>query len=483
MGEAVLIGIDVGTTSVKAVMLTASGHRLADFAARYPTHRAPPNRVEQDPEDWQRLVLAALQGFADRPEASRVDAICVTSQVNTHVFVDAGLDPLCPAIVWQDGRAAEDGSRLDAKVSAAQKTEWLGAPIPIDASHALARMAWMKAKHPDIWKATAHVLLPRDFLVARLTGEIVTDPMSSVGLVTPQLDYAGDLIGLLAGARQRLAPLHDPLSVAGQMRAGLPFAGTPVVTGMMDAWASLFGLGVASEGQAMYLSGTSEVLGLISQTMTGTQGVITFPRWAGITLHAGPTQAGGASLDWVAQLLGRDAGALAEAAAALTRHSPLFLPHLQGERAPLWDATARGTFAGLTLTTGPAELAAAVMEGVAFSARLAMEALERSGGMIPAQIQTGGGGAASDRWCQIRANVFDRPFLRVEGRDPGALGAAVMAGVGSGSLPDLAKAAAAMIRTDRVFEPDPQAAALAEDRFGLWQQLYTQVRPINAALA
>jgi xylulokinase len=112
-----------------------------------------------------------------------------------------------------------------------------------------------------------------------------------------------------------------------------------------------------------------------------------------------------------------------------------------------------------------------------------MEALERSGGMIPAQIQTGGGGAASDRWCQIRANVFDRPFLRVEGRDPGALGAAVMAGVGSGSLPDLAKAAAAMIRTDRVFEPDAQAAALAEDRFGLWQQLYAQVRPINAALA
>jgi xylulokinase len=483
MGDAVLIGIDVGTTSVKAVMLTASGHRLADFAARYPTQRTPPNRVEQDPEDWQRLILAALQGFAERPEAARLRAICLTSQVNTHVFTDAALHPLCPAIVWQDGRAAEDGARLDAKVTSAQKTAWLGAPIPIDASHALARMAWMKAKHPKIWQATAHVLLPRDFLVARLTGQVVTDPMSSVGLVTPQLDYAADLIALLAGAAQRLAPLHDPLSVAGRMRANLPFAGTPVITGMMDAWASLFGLGVASEGQAMYLSGTSEVLGLISQTMTGAPGVITFPRWAGITLHAGPTQAGGASLDWVAQLLGREAGTLADAAAPLTRHSPLFLPHLQGERAPLWDAAARGTFAGLTMATGPAELTAAVMEGVAFSARLAMEALERSGGMIPAQIQTGGGGAASDRWCQIRANAFARPFLRVEGRDPGALGAAVMAGVGAGVLPDLGQAATAMIRTDRVFEPDMQAAALAEDRFGLWQQLYAQIRPINAALA
>ncbi len=483
MGDAVLIGVDVGTTSVKAVMLTASGHRLADFSARYPTHRTPPNRVEQAPEDWLRLVIAALQGFAERPEAPRVRAVCLTSQVNTHVFVDAHRAPLCPAIVWQDGRAAEDGARLDAKVTAAEKTAWLGAPIPIDASHALARMAWMKAKHPDLWAATAHVMLPRDYLLAQLTGAVVADPMSAVGLVTPGLNYAEDLIALLPGARKRLAPLQDPLSVAGFILPGHPFAGTPVVTGMMDAWASLFGLGVASEGQAMYLSGTSEVLGLISGTITGAPGAITFPRWTGITLHAAPTQAGGASLDWVARLLGQDPRVLAAGAAPISRHSPLFLPHLQGERAPLWDATARGTFAGLTSTTGPAELVAAVMEGVAFSSRLAMEALERSGGMIPSHIQTGGGGAASDLWCQMRSNAFGRPFLRVEGRDPGALGAAVMAGVGAEILSDLAQAAAAMVRTDRVFEPDPQAKALADDRFTLWQQLYAQVRPINAGLA
>ena len=482
-GDAVLIGLDVGTTSVKAVMLTASGHRLADFTAIYPTHHTPPNRVEQNPDDWLRLVTTALQGFADRADAPMVRAICLTSQVNTHVFVDKALAVLCPAIVWQDSRAAAAGARLDAKVTTAQKIGWLGAPIPIDSSHALARMAWMKATHPEIWTATAHVMLPRDYLLARLTGAVVADPMSAVGLVTPDLTYAKDLIALLPGAAKRLAPLQDPLSPAGHIRSGMPFAGVPVITGMMDAWASLLGLGVASEGQAMYLSGTSEVLGLISQTITGAPGVITFPRWSGITLHAGPTQAGGASLDWVARLLGQPPTTLAASAAPITRHSPLFLPHLQGERAPLWDASARGSFAGLTTSTGPAELAAAVMEGVAFSARLAMEALQRSGGLIPAQIQTGGGGAASDRWCQMRADAFGRTFLRVEGHDPGALGAAVMAGVGAGILPDLAGAATAMIRTDRVFEPDSQASALADDRFALWQQLYAQLRAINAALA
>ena len=483
MNDPVLIGIDVGTTSVKAVMLTASGHRLADFSARYPTHHPGPTRVEQDPDDWLRLVTSALQGFAARAEAPRVAAICLTSQVNTHVFVDRALAPLAPAITWQDSRAARFAARLEAKVSPAQKTAWLGAPIPIDASHALARMAWMKATHPEVWRATAQVMLPRDYLLARLTGAVIGDPISAVGLVTPAQIYAEPLIALVPGARKRLAPLQDPLSRAGAMLPGQPFAGTPVITGMMDAWASLFGLGVASEGQAMYLSGTSEVLGLISQTVTGTPGVITFPRWAGITLHAAPTQAGGASLDWVARLLGQTPANLAASAAPITRSSPLFLPHLQGERAPLWDATARGTFAGLTSATGPADLTAAVMEGVAFSARLAMQALQRSGDLTPQQIQTGGGGAGSDRWCQIRADAFGRPFLRVEGRDPGALGAAVMAGVGAGVIHDLARATAAMIRTDRVFEADPKAAALAQDRFALWQMLYAQIRPINAALA
>ncbi|NJM82396.1 MAG: carbohydrate kinase [Tabrizicola sp.] len=482
MDEAALIGIDVGTTSVKAVMFTANGHRLAEFAASYPTIRHPPDRVEQDPEDWHRLVSSALAGFAARAEARSVRAICLTSQVNTHVFVDRELRPLHPAIVWQDGRAAAAGARLDATIPVEDKIAWIGAPIPLDASHALSRMAWMKAAHPAIWKAAAHVMLPRDFLLARLTGAVVTDPISAVGLVSPDLTYARSLIALLPGAAKRLPPLQDPLSIAGRMRQGGPFAGIPVITGLMDAWASLLGLGVASEGQAMYLSGTSEVLGLISPRITNEPGVITFPPWAGITLHAGPTQAGGASLDWVARLLGQEPGALARDAAGITAQSPLFLPHLQGERAPLWDPSARGAFAGLTGACGPAEIAAAVMEGVAFSARLAMEALQRSAGVIPSQIQTGGGGAASDRWSQIRADVFGRTFLRVAGRDPGATGAALMAGVGVGILPDLAQAATAMIRTDRVFTPDGAARALADDRFAIWQRLYQQLRPINAAL-
>ena len=475
-----VIGVDLGTTSLKAVLLTVDGQRLAETAAPYPTQRPGPGLAEQDPHDWWRLMMDALRGFEG---LGTVRALCITSQVNTHVFVDAALNVLHPAIVWQDGRAAAAGAEIDGRLTLAEKIAALGAPIPVDASHALARMNWMAQTHSAIWAQTAHVLLPRDYLLARLTGKVLTDPMSSVGLVGTDLTYATALTSLMKGASSRLPPLADPLSVAGVVQAGLPFAGTPVVLGMMDAWASLLGLGVVRKGQAMLLSGTSEVTGLISATVTAEAGVVTFPPWLGITLHAAPMQAGGASLDWLARLLGQKAADLAQGAAEITATSPLFLPHLQGERAPFWDAALRGTFAGLSGATGPAELTTAVLEGVAFSARLALEALQRSGAVQPATVRLGGGGAASDRWCQIRADALNIPLARVVGKDPGAMGAAVMAGVGSGALPDLATAAERLVRMDRTFTPDPAKAQLAHDRFALWCDLITQTRSINAALA
>lgn len=479
-----LIGIDIGTTAVKAAMTDLGGHRLAEFAASYPMARPGPGLAEQAPADWWALVQAALAGFAGHPAAAEVAAIGVTSQVNTHVFVGAGLEPLAPAITWQDTRAAAQGAALDARLTVEDKIAALGAPMPIDGGHALARMEWMAEHAPGVWARTERVLAPKDWIIARLTGRVVGDPISSVGLVGTDLAYAAPVLALVGRASAVLPPLADPLDIAGPVAEG-PFAGVPVPVGTMDAWASMFGVGVAGEGQAMNLSGTSEVLGLISATRHPVPGAITFAPWRGITLHAGPTAAGGAALDWIARVLARtpaEAAALAETA-ALRDDSPLFLPHLNGERAPLWDAQARGTFAGLTAADGAAEMVLAVMEGVAFSARLALATLEAAGGSRPALVQGGGGGTGSDLWCRLRADAFGRPFARMAARDAGAVGALVMAGVAAGLIPDLAAAAAALVPVDRVFEPSPEGAARADRRFALWRALYDGVRPVNAGLA
>jgi xylulokinase len=476
-----LIGIDIGTTAVKAVMTDLSGQRLADHAAVYPTARPAPEWVEQDPDDWLAHARAALERFAGVP--AQVVGIGITSQVNTHVFCDAGFAPLASAIVWQDGRAAAEGAALDARISIEAKLAALGAPIPIDASHALSRMEWMASHRPDVWDRTVRVMAPKDWVIARLTGVAGADPIASVGLVGPDMDYAQAVLDLMPGAAARLPPLSDPLAGAGFIKEG-PFRGVPLVRGTMDAWAAMFGVGVAQDGQAMNLSGTSEVLGLISATRIPVPGVITFPAWRGITLHAGPTQAGGASLDWLGRIMGREAADLAALArgGVIRADSPLFLPHLQGERAPLWDMAARGTFAGLSAATGPAEMVLSVMEGVAFSARLALEALEQAGGLRADVIRAGGGGTASDDWCRIRADAFGRPLLRMAARDAGAVGALVMAGAGLGLMPDLAEAAERLVQQDRQFTPDPLAIALADERFAIWRALYDQVRPVHARL-
>jgi len=213
-------------------------------------------------------------------------------------------------------------------------------------------------------------------------------------------------------------------------------------------------------------------------------GVIVFPECEGIVLHAGPTQSGGASAEWFAKLLGRSPAGLTELAASadVSRPLPVFLPHLDGERAPLWDITARASFAGLSSVMGAAELARAVLEGVGYSARLLLERLEASACCRPDVIHHSGGGSASDLWCQIRADILGRPLHRTAVRDAGVLGAALMAGTGAGLFTSLHDAARTFVKIDRTFEPNRAERERHERGFAAYQLLYKQLIPVNAAM-
>ena len=481
MVEDTIIGIDVGTTTVKALLLTTAGRELDRFSEPYPTLRPASGIVEQHAGDWIERLVGALRRFEQNFDLGGLKGIGICSQVNTHVFVGAGGEALAPAIVWQDGRCAAEAAELDAQVDDAKRLQWWGALLPIDASHCLSRMAWMRRNHPDVWARTRWVMAPKDYCVLRLTGEAAADPIASVGLVDRHLGYLGPLLDLVPGAAERLAPLQKFTHRVGNVSAGFPCAGTPVVVGTMDAWGGMFGVGIHHPGRAMYLSGTSEILGIVSPSRVPTPGVIAFPTYDGITLHAGPTQSGGASMMWLGGLLGKDLAQLSELVAALdpAARAPLFLPHLQGERAPLWDVHARGVFVGLDATTGPAELAKSVMQGVGYSARLLLDVLERSADCKVEQIHCGGGGFQSDVWNQIRADILGRSLRRISTSDAGALGAAAIAAVGSGVHPSLAGSVAAMVRFDREYEPDRGRAAAHEFGFGLYKETYEATKDIS----
>lgn len=481
MTDGLILAIDIGTTTVKAAAFDAQGGAAFTFAADYPTRRGAGGLVEQDPADWLRCVQASMDRLRATGLARRVQAVGITSQVNTHVFVDAAGEVLFPAIVWQDGRCAEVAAALDARIPMEERLSWWGAPLPLDASHALARMAWMAQDHPRIWARTRAVLLPKDYVVMRLTGAWGSDPISNVGLVGRDLSYVPGLLALLPGAAERLVPLSDAAAVAGGMRLAPGLPEVPVSVGIMDAWAAMYGVGMRTEGDAVWLSGTSEVLGIVSDRAAAEPGVLVFPRHRGLTVHAGPTQSGGASVAWFCRLFGTTPEGMsrdAEGAAA----APLFLPHLSGERAPLWDAAAQGAFLGLGADMGRAEIARGVFEGVALSARLLLAALEASSMRRADCLLCGGGGFRSDVWTQIRADVLGRPLKRLAVPDAGLVGAAAIAAVAARVHSDLDSALSQIVIHDRTFEPDPTRTERYDALFALYRPAYEALVPFRAAL-
>lgn len=475
-----LIGIDVGTTAVKAALFDAGGKVLRRFGERYPTARPRPGHVEQDPALWIDLVRRALASLS---EGVSVTAVGLCSQVNTHVFCDDRGNALLPALTWQDARCANDAAALDGKVAFDDKIRWWQAPLPVDASHVLARMAHVARTAPDTWARTRFVMAPKDYCIFHLTGEAIADPMTNFGILDQDLALITPLLDLVPGAAEHLPRIAGFTAPAGRIRQGLPCAGAPVVTGAMDAWSGLLGAGLSEDGQGLYLSGTSEILGILSHARAPTPGVIAFAECEGMVLHAGPTQSGGASLDWLSRLLGKTPAELAALAeGADLRYVPLFLPHLDGERAPLWDAAARGSFTGLTSATGPAELSLAVLEGVAYSARLVFDSLKQSACREAAVVHHAGGGAASDLWCRIRADVLGKTLRRTAMRDAGVLGAALMAGVGAGMFRSLPQATREFVQYDAEFTPRADAASRHDRRFEAYRRTYESHRPLNLML-
>jgi xylulokinase len=461
------LGIDLGSTSVKAGVFDGGGRCLARFSESYPTQRPAGGRAEQDPDDWMRLIARALHGFA---KVGAVGFGCLTSQVNTHVFVDRAGRALAPAILWQDVRAAAEAAELDAALSPADKIRYLGGPIPVDASHPMARMLWMARHRPEVWEQTAHVLLPKDYCLLHLTGSLASDPLSNIGLVGPDLSYVPQILDLVDGAAGRMAPLVAITDVVGTVKDGFGLAGLRMVAGTMDGWVGLYGGGAGQPGEMVYLSGTSEILGVASGKVTGEPGIIVFPEVQGLRIHAGPTQSGGASQLWYCDVAGLTVEGLTALVAATPRRTPtpLFLPHLAGERAPLWNPDLRGAFLGLDSGMTRVDMARAVLEGVALSARHLLGALSASSGVVAETILCGGGGFRSEPWGQIRADVLNRRLTRLAVNEPGLVGAVALAAFGAGAHDSLPEAQSAFARYDKLWEPDPARRGMYDDLFGIY---------------
>jgi len=450
-----LIGLDLGTTRLKGAAYRPDGTLAAATSRPLSTSSPAPGRVEQDPEAWWRGVQDVLA------ELGPADALAVCGQINTHVFLDADGKALRPAISWADVRAADAGRAISP---------------PQGASSVEARYLWLVANEPDLASRVRWILLPKDWINFRLTGVMATDPASAPGLV------AGGAYrpSILPDVRRLLPPIAEEtalLGTAGSVR---------VAVGTQDGVAAICGCGDLDAGTAFDVSGTSEVVGILSSQRhagAGVRGVIPMPRHY---LHAGPTQAGGGSITW----------ALRACAPTLTldgfldaaRTSPpganrlLFLPYLLGERAPLWDPQARGVFFGLSLAHRQADLCRAVLEGVAFAIRHLLETIEGGLPERATRMFVSGGGAKSPLWNEIKAAAAGRTVCCPANVETGTLGAAMIAAAASGAHPTLAAAVAGMRPAFARVEPDLDRARY-DALYAVYRELYPSLRECFARLA
>ncbi len=497
-----LLGLDIGTTSVKAGLFDAAGRQLAADGREYRLAHPAPDHVEIDAEVWWSSSVAAVRGVLAAPgvDPRDVAAMAVSSQGETVVAVDSAGRPLAPALVWLDNRAVTEARELADRLPGAVVYDRTGVP-DVNPTWPAAKLLWWRRHRPDVFGAAAKFLLVEDFILHRLTGRFVTE--GGIQCTSMLFDIvrgawwteALDAVGI---DPDRLAEIAAPASVVGGLAAGAAeamglYAGLPVVAGGMDQGAGAVGVGNTGSGVVSESTGGA----LTVQAAVARHGGDP-SRQTPVYIHSAPGQylycpvcpTGGMALTWFRDALGgpevdrarRDGGPAYDVLTAQAEDAPpgcdglTMLPHLAGAFSPEYVPSARGAFIGITLAHTRSHFVRAVLEAVAFMLRRNVELLGRAGATAD-EIRSHGGGARSALWNQIKADVCGLPVVTLEGEDAAVRGDAMTAGVAVGVYPDLGAARAALVAPRGRFEPNPALRGVYDAAYGRYQRLFEALRP------
>jgi len=497
----VFLGIDVGTSGTKALAIDASGRILADAMETYPCHAPRPLWSEQDPDDWWRATVRSVRRVvaAARLKPADVAALGLSGQMHGSVFLDRSDRVIRPAILWNDQRTAAECAEIEQAAGGRAKLIRMVAN-PALAGFTAPKILWLRRHEPRHFDQTRKVLLPKDEIRRRLTGEYATDVSDASGtllLDVARRRWSGPLLRALELDAALLPDCYESEDVTGRLtreaarRLGLPTA-CVVVGGAGDCAAGAVGNGIVRPGVLSTSIGTSGVVFVHSdQVKVDPQGrVHTFCHAVRGRWHMmGVTLAAGGSLQWfrntlcqadvaraakagcdVYDLLANEAAAVPPASQGL-----FFLPYLSGERTPHADPDARGCFVGLTLAHTRGHLIRAVLEGVTYSLRESLAIFNELG--VPVrEIRASGGGSRSPLWRQIQADVFGRKVVTINATEGAAYGAALLAAVGGGAFGHVEEACRATIRVTGRTAPDRAARQVYAAAFPVYQRLYGALR-------
>lgn len=485
-----ILGIDLGTSSVKAMLFDAEQGVIAVRAEEYGVDIAHPGWAQQSPALWWESLVRVLRWLESHyREAYRsVCAVGYSGQMHGMVLTDAKGQPVRPAVIWLDQRA---GRQLE-EIGAALSEKDMGNVFcnRVSSGFAFPSLLWVREQEPEIFARAAHFLSPKDYIRYKMTGEIgaeVVDASSTTLFATGERDWAWEVIDRFHLPPQLFPKVHESADIAGTVTAqceaqtGLP-AGIPVIYGSGDQPAQSIGNGVIGPGRIISNIGTGGQISAFSSRSAYDKKLRT-----NTFCHAirnawtifGATLCSGMSLSWAKNKVFR-AGSYEEINAAVAAVSPgadglIYLPYLSGERTPHMNPDARGVFFGMTLGQEQGHFLRAVMEGVTYSLRDCLGILQELGVDAP-EIIASGGATASPQWMQMQADILGKPVRVSRVKEQACLGSCLLAAVGTGVLPSLEEACGRFALMDeRVYLPDAANADVYREGYDTYRRLYERL--------
>jgi xylulokinase len=486
-----LLGVDLGTSSVKAVLVDRQGDIAAQASEIYDIDSPHPGWAEQDPEKWYSLTAAAIRRVFSI-SGIPVDAaagVGLSGQMHGSVCLDAQGRLIRPAVIWADQRSREQVDRLNRLIGKENLVAWTGGPLA--AGFMLSTWIWLREKEPEAARETRHLLLPKDYLRWRMTGQMGSESSdaSSTGMFdTANRSWSAPLLDFLEIDPELLPFINESASPAGEITrqvsvdTGLK-PGTPVVFGGSDQSCQALGHGIYDPGSISCTIGTG------GQLFAALDKPISDPELRlHLFCHSLPDRwhqlaailAAGLSLKWLRGLLSPEESfqSLADSAAAISPGSEglFFLPYLAGERTPHMDPSVRGAFIGLTLRHNRAHLVRAVMEGVVFALRQGLDLMVENGVRIE-RIVASGGAVVHPLWRELLANVFKSEISLTGVQEASAVGAALLAGVGVGFYPDVRSGSQSWSKPQPPpFLPDHRRSEIYEETYQQYTGLYPALK-------
>jgi xylulokinase len=502
VSNAFLIGVDLGTTGCRAIVFDRVGRAAGTAYVEYEVRTPEPGWAEQDPDIWWQAAVQTLREAVAKAgmDRAQVAAIGVTAQQPSPVFVDREGQPLAPSLIWMDQRTRAECDEIVAALGADHVYRVTG--LRVDPIYAATKVLWVRRHWPDAYQKAYKILLAKDYLLQRLTGEFVSDPATSGSTLLfdlHTLDWSREILHALQIPRDKLPDTRPSTAVAGGLRRDVAIEvgllpGMPVYTCAGDSTAQAVGTRVVVPGA------TCAVIGTSCDVVTSTASPATDPlRRFGCYPHAVAGQyviiaganTGGACLRWFrdefCELEVESAGRLHLSPYALMdleaarchagAEGIVFLPYLMGERSPVFDSLARGVFFGASLRHQRAHFIRAILEGVACSIRHRVTIIEEQGVQVP-HLYIAGGGGNSALWRQIVADVLGKPNDSLPVAESTCIGAVILAGVGAGLYPSVEAACAELLPVAGRCEPRPEAIPVYDRVFDVYLKLYEQTRSL-----